>query len=100
MSSERQVYVLYSVEFSSRILLPKVFGQCAQIHGARKRKNITILCNRMIPSRDGGTCTCYAERRKTKREGRGETLSPMSAEVGRGGGSGLDPMIPLKKNGP
>jgi hypothetical protein len=29
MSSERQVYVLYSVESSSRILLPKVFGQCA-----------------------------------------------------------------------
>jgi hypothetical protein len=28
MSSERQVYVLYSVESSSRILLPKVFGQC------------------------------------------------------------------------
>jgi hypothetical protein len=28
MSSERQVYVLYSVEFSSRILLPEVFGQC------------------------------------------------------------------------
>jgi hypothetical protein len=28
MSSERQIYVLYSVESSSRILLPKVFGQC------------------------------------------------------------------------
>ncbi len=28
MSSERQVYALYSVESSSRILLPKVFGQC------------------------------------------------------------------------
>jgi hypothetical protein len=28
MSSERQVNVLYSVESSSRILLPKVFGQC------------------------------------------------------------------------
>jgi hypothetical protein len=26
--SERQVYVLYSIGFSSRILIPKVFGQC------------------------------------------------------------------------
>jgi hypothetical protein len=33
MSSERQVYVLYSVESSSRILLPKVFGQCTVKHG-------------------------------------------------------------------
>jgi hypothetical protein len=31
MSSERQVYVLYSVESSSRILLPKVFGQCSSL---------------------------------------------------------------------
>ncbi len=30
MSSERQVYVLYSVESSSRILLPKVYGQCIE----------------------------------------------------------------------
>ncbi len=30
MSSERQVYALYSVESSSRILLPKVFGQCGE----------------------------------------------------------------------
>ncbi len=29
MSSERQVYALYSVESSSRILLPKVLGQCS-----------------------------------------------------------------------
>jgi len=37
MSSERQVYVLYSVEFSSRILLPKVFGQCTAVATASCR---------------------------------------------------------------
>jgi hypothetical protein len=28
MFSERQVYILYNVGSSSRILFPKVFGQC------------------------------------------------------------------------
>jgi hypothetical protein len=29
MFSERQVYVLYSVDSISKILIPKVFGQCS-----------------------------------------------------------------------
>ncbi len=36
MSSERQVYVLYGVEFSSRILLPKVVGQCRKVYFFRR----------------------------------------------------------------
>ncbi len=31
MFSQRQVYVLYSIDFCSRILIPKVFGQCGEV---------------------------------------------------------------------
>jgi hypothetical protein len=30
MFSQRQVYVLYSIDFCSRILIPTVFGQCCR----------------------------------------------------------------------
>jgi hypothetical protein len=43
MSSERQVYVLYSIESSSRILLPEVFGQCTVIHGRKEKGSMGVV---------------------------------------------------------
>jgi hypothetical protein len=51
MSSERQVYVLYSVEFISRILLPKFFGQCGN-----QVKRYEYACESYVCKNAGKIC--------------------------------------------